>query len=165
MAVVKPHNQLLEEPPRIVLLQANTGHWCSARSWTDTALLGQGESANKTPRLQTAAGLDKLEHVAARRKFHDNCQVVLGEENLLELDDTASRRSVVRATAVLSGLLLDSAQPEYKTVRASNDRQQRECTVTKKQPFPWRAEMHVASISKVGKRTVAATTPDTNCSQ
>ena len=105
MAIVKPHDQLLEEPPRIVLLQAVSAIWQAVPAWPDTALPGQGESAIKMPHPQAAAGLDKLEHVAARRKLHDNRQVVLRKEDLLELDDTA-------AGAMWSGSapMLDSAQ-------------------------------------------------------
>ena len=105
MAVVKPHDQLLEEPPRIILLQAVNGGWQAVSAWPDTALPGHSESATKTPHPQAAAGLDKLEHVAARRKLHDNRQVVFRKEDLLELDDTA-------AGAVWSGsaLMLDSAE-------------------------------------------------------
>ena len=105
MAVVEPHDQLLEEPPRIILLQAVNRGWQGVSAWPDTALPGHGESATKTPHPQAAAGLDKLEHVAARRKLHDNRQVVFRKEDLLELDDTA-------AGAVWSGsaLMLDSAE-------------------------------------------------------
>lgn len=99
------------------------------------------------PHPQAAAGLDKLEHVAARRKLHDNRQVVLRKEDLLELDDAA-------AGAVWSGsaLMLDSAQVHDYAFRqqALPTRAARELHRNKVQPFSVGKQVHAASLSMVG---------------
>jgi hypothetical protein len=71
VAVVQPHDQLLEEPPRLVLAEA---------VFPDHV----------------------LKHVPAGRELHGDAQVLLGEEDLLELDDVG-----VDEAAVVDDLALD----------------------------------------------------------
>jgi hypothetical protein len=70
VAVVEPDDQLLEEPPRLVLLEAVLAH-------------------------------DVLEHVAARRELHRDCEVVRRQEHLLKLHDVR-----VHEVAVVEDLAL-----------------------------------------------------------